>query len=1294
MAKRDSSYQPSEEKRSLATGWNARNPVELPLLPYERELIAALGCTQEEYEAYKKELVNYGKRRPSEYAHIPDVRNDPISIVVSLVVGLALTAVSALLAPKPQKPEQKEDRRKKLADDVSGTRFNQTQGFNGSQSVASLGTPVPAFFGKREGNFGGLFIQPQLVWSRMFSYGTHQGFLGAYVVGETLETAPEYPRTDTPDLAGIQLGTGPLSAVDESQFAIYWRSNYQDGRLKRTDLIYGTDGYPAAGNPNPNNDILGCPIKDNQHGPGFSMSFAPSGDTTFGVYSPVRNGNGWKLNFRIISFPNVKSNDKDPNNRIQAERAKIVGRQNTKRGEGMRGTGAGYAPFMGIIAKGGGDVDAPQRKVTCRVGDEITFIIRGKEITKDEYKGSVFGGKESSDVGMEEITNQVDTFREDADDTLVVGELFMIGRTMWQVRSRSGGNNNGAFEPGKNDVRVTLRMVETTTNDGASAIGIAGRKATGGQGAYIQTWDGYDASSDDDGWLGPAFWPLLRCSFANIKNTRPVESTEFGIKSQVWNQANGLCNFASLLQPAALADLEEEEYSIQSGTQTKYFTRTSCFTVYLRPVGVQDDGTAYPWAFLGETFCISGSQPIDQYNFLRFKCNDGPRQMEFRFIPRSFSDIQFYVSNAEPFWRLNAKTGTEIGQDFVTNYGVWRVTTVGEIVTAAQIKANREMIQEPTSGSARTERQVTGVNQVDLLPASPTTARFAAWKYEVFGDPRGREGREATGEVAAAGPTGTVRIKCYARCIYSPFPDYSERFCGNSSANCEFWDLYRYEVLPNTTTGNPNNGDKLNALKNVSGGNYFASYAGITNGLGVVFQVTATRDNPIVTPGNGLREFETTSQLAEISNYTEVTKSCATSPEHTITYINEAVGPLSDRDVGENDNAGAPTYPFTMMGLALRSSNAIDDVEQLNVWLRNGVSTRLNAESDGGSKRGPSNLFADAVHYLLTNEVGGLGQTITPDFVDRGFIEITAKFQKANGIFFDAAIPDRVNARSYLTDLAPFNLCNFVIKDGVFTTTPALPYNDAYKIDPFAVNVQGFFNEHNILEGSYTLNYLDVSERNDFKAVVKYRNMITNLSPTTRTVMVRWNDVAFDKSPMEEIDLSSFCTSRDHALMVARFLLSIRRRIDHSVQFKTDPKQLGLEPGSLIVLATTSAPESSTVNGVVNADNGGILCTDEFNDGTYEVSMYVPAREKVEVVQLEVKNNRAVNPELWGSVFSLITPREDQTLYQIEAIELDADGMADITATHFPAVKIDGRWKSTIAEDVLDENGDLFYVIQ
>ena len=101
-----------------------------------------------------------------------------------------------MLAPKPKKPEQQEDRRKKLDDDISKSRFNTTQGFDGSQSITTLGTPVAAFFGKREGKVGGLFLQPQLVWSRMFSYGTHQGFLGGYIVGETLETAPEFPRNE------------------------------------------------------------------------------------------------------------------------------------------------------------------------------------------------------------------------------------------------------------------------------------------------------------------------------------------------------------------------------------------------------------------------------------------------------------------------------------------------------------------------------------------------------------------------------------------------------------------------------------------------------------------------------------------------------------------------------------------------------------------------------------------------------------------------------------------------------------------------------------------------------------------------------------------------------------------------------------------------------------------------------------------------------------------------------------------------------------------------------------------
>ena len=53
-----------------------------------------------------------------------------------------------------------------------------------------------------------------------------------------------------------------------------------------------------------------------------------------------------------------------------------------------------------------------------------------------------------------------------------------------------------------------------------------------------------------------------------------------------------------------------------------------------------------------------------------------------------------------------------------------------------------------------------------------------------------------------------------------------------------------------------------------------------------------------------------------------------------------------------------PTFPYTMMGVAVRSVRAT--AHQLNVWLGNGVNTRLNAESL------PDMLCVDRPTSLLT----------------------------------------------------------------------------------------------------------------------------------------------------------------------------------------------------------------------------------------------------------------------------------------------------------------------------------------
>ena len=167
-----------------------------------------------------------------------------------------------------------------------------------------------------------------------------------------------------------------------------------------------------------------------------------------------------------------------------------------------------------------------------------------------------------------------------AGDTLQVGELFMIGRTIWQVTSRSGGAE-GVYVPGAGDININMKMIETTTGDEASVIGAAGRRGLGY--GILNNSTGVTSEGDtfdkDKGWCGPAFWPVTRYALGVVRNSRITDMTEIGIRSQVWIRAEGICNFNSLITPSELADYESDGISVQSGTMTQYMKRSSCFTI-------------------------------------------------------------------------------------------------------------------------------------------------------------------------------------------------------------------------------------------------------------------------------------------------------------------------------------------------------------------------------------------------------------------------------------------------------------------------------------------------------------------------------------------------------------------------------------------------------------------------------------------------------------------------------------------------------------------------------------------
>ena len=1280
MGQRSHPHQQRPTESSLGSDFRIQQIKDLPLLPYERQLAQAIGATVEEYKQYRDSLINSRKPRPAAYDHVPEVNNEVVSIVTSLVIGLALTAVSALLAPKPKQQRQEEDKQPVQLNSQEGRRrFNNTAGFDGIQGVSDLGSTIPILFGQYQQidgeNYGGIYSSPALLWSRMFSYGSHQGFKGLYLVGEVTINTLNRGSGDNPiPLEGISIGTASLQSLSDQQYALYTSSIQPvgnaptDGRIKAIDLIYGTRGYPAAGDPEVQDDIFTSPTVLDEHDTGFCMAYTPRNNSEFGVYGAVANGTAYRVNFKIVSYLRLPGKPDDPSGRINSERKKIAGEYGYTRGEGMSGVGRGYSPLMGINQLNGWQPDEVERDIQVQVGDVINFVIRSKQFTADDLEIKF----DQVDNAAEDINNALNSRRAAADDALQVGELFMIGRTLWQVTERSGGEGGQkVWRAGDYpDINVTLKMIEQTGGPATSTIGIAGKAGIGmfghpDSGSLGVTDEGGDNGnrSPRSGWCGPTFWPLTKVALAVIRNQRQADTTEIGLRSQVWNQATGLCNFSSLIKPNELREYDEDGIQVSSGTMSRYFTRTSVFTIQLREV---DDDNQKEWQSIDEQFCVTGSTPVDQYNFIRIKLLNGPRKLEYRFVPKSGADVAKYSPDDAVFLRLNAKTGQAIGQTMtIDNIGPVRLTIVGDRVTAAEIAQNPEMSTDNLQGGVTEIRTdvVDSCSFSNWLPTNFTSGRSQAFLCAMFGD---ATSGTKTGTLIFysngndnSGSSFVAEITVVGEEAPDSFIDkYDRRYA---------WNILSTRPVEGTSDGDWEGISKAGRMirfNNLGAGTVFAEVNGFRD-VGAELNVGLRTEYEVI---ENERIFEEKSQYADLSHYSEISRSNDSGPEHVIQYVNESIS-----------TPVPPTYPLSVVGLAVRSNRQITNLSQFNCWLPDGVNCRRLLDDS----EGPSNLLTDLIWYLFNNDNGGIGSISSESWLLRPSFETTARFLLQNKFFFDGAIEQKTNLRNYLTGVAPFFLCNFVIAAGQFAITPALPFDEASgAIDPTSIDIAATFSEGNIIEGSYSLDYLDRSERERFKAVVNYRINPKNQSPVTGSVLVREinDDAVF--YPSESFDLTAFCTSRDHAITVGKYLIAIRNEIDHTIKFKTLPTDLNLGPGQYIRVYSENMPTDPTRIAVADVNDGRILSVDEFADGSHTVNIYRTGASQVETIEIEVLGNRVVDKTLWGSVFSTFVPEGRSDVYLVEELGLDEDGLVDIVASHFPVV--DGA--SVIAEQVLSDD--------
>lgn len=252
------------------------------LLPYEHQLIDALGITKEEYLNFVAQQQIYAdiKQRT-----VLDARNDfGLTAIVLTVVGLIFQVVAALIASPPARAPQIRAATPTSGGGVPATRdelFAPRFGFDTQQQLAAYGDPVNLVYTNIDANpDGGVRVATSLIWSALLSYGNSQLVkllfaLGGGGIGRV-------------NLAKTAFGQTALSGLVAQNFWIYFREN-TTGSILNSYLkpqLYGIDVADPTriGDQSTNAYLI---RKGDAVYQGFSHCYSPSSANQFGIYGAV-----------------------------------------------------------------------------------------------------------------------------------------------------------------------------------------------------------------------------------------------------------------------------------------------------------------------------------------------------------------------------------------------------------------------------------------------------------------------------------------------------------------------------------------------------------------------------------------------------------------------------------------------------------------------------------------------------------------------------------------------------------------------------------------------------------------------------------------------------------------------------------------------------------------------------------------------------------------------------------------------------------------------------------------------
>jgi len=1259
----------------------------MPILPYERQLIELLGCSAEEYCEFRKEVMLRSKERPAVYDHIPDIYNGETAwAIAAIVISIGSTAASYFLAPRPDVGGTKQ-RNRQLDSIVGRDRFAPTFGFQSGQEISRYGESVPIVFTKHfyqgflKEYIGGVMIGPKLVWSRSFSWGRYQSIDMVFLAGQGQMGRGPYSTTAdiAEDKAGIYLGQSPIDTLLPSDYRWFY---YQGPSANSNGIGYANDSRLVAahhrhgtwGDNGPVGSAFYAPTFNGGDAAGFSHSFSPSTQLQFGVYGAIPNGTPLRLNWQVVS--NLDDYAEETRNSNNAKRLAICGNIN------MGGTGRNYPRQIGIVQHNNfttsftGDNGELR---TVQEGDIISVVFNAQRLQRSFYIEPYIQKPENIDARGIDNTEVITTSQselEKFDEVLQRGTYFFVGNCKFIVESRDPADeiyNKRVRRP----ITVKLKCVEVYPDRlGFGRIGIVNPSYANSALPLPRT--GSVAATD----IGSPWFPLCQAELATFQNTRKCQYTEIGIRSNVWLRFNNLCNFTNLPEPEALERFDTDNISISSGTLQTYTKRASFFFVYVKPANASSSET---WQLITDIpFCVTGSSPQDKFNFIRIAHNFD--QFEFQLRPVSSAEIIHIIGRDQLCFRLSAEASFLPQETMQTTYGPFTVYVKGTKEEISDLAVNDELVNTNIDKDAQyyTATQL-GVKfagatllSTGAQASSNQISNAISKAINKDADPNALETGFTDIPWGGIGENSTYTMTNTEASIFNITLNNGNRsksmslkmdlqvYKGGAIGDRDlFWRIL--DIRPINVTSD-------NSFKWEKGDTFTITKTLINPVDSVVFRfevlqgVTGKLPNQNAQPGQYERLFEGNSAIAEVSHYGDlITRSCDNGPEHEVVYVNESLTPTN-----------IPTYEgCAMAGLRIRSGRNMTQLEQLHLYQKNGVQVELVRSGNRPYATGSSNIFTDLVYYLLSNKQAGMGTLVGDSVVDIDSFEQTAKFLESNYLYYDDVIVEPKNLRDFIASIVPSLLCNLSTRNGKIAITPAIPHQATGSIEPLVdVPIRAMFTDGNIIEDSFELQYISGDDRKPFKASIRYRKEKTNQFPEEKNLLVYYPDEA--DAPIEQFDFTHI-TSRIHAEQAAKYLLSARRNVTHTISFKAVPYGIALAPGDYIRVVTQSNifdPDAN--NGVIlddqddnandprkgNFAGGTIVSFAPLADGNHDVFLWDRTDSEVQETSIFVQNGMAFSQR--NAMFSLRKNITRTEVYAVESLQLDEDGMVMITASYFP----------------------------